>query len=176
MKKLKVLISAAIIGAMAAYAVPAKRVYRTFTQPDGTTVTAMVVGDEHAHYYVSSEGVAMTKDKDGFLRPASHETLEALTKRADERRKSRAAAKEAPVSRADASTGSRYHGLGHFSEDFPRTGKIKVLVFLVEYTDVKFKTPNPQDYFYRQLNQEGFSDNKATGSARDYFLSQSGGL
>lgn len=176
MKKLKVLISAAIIGAMAAYAVPAKRVYRTFTQPDGTTVTAMVVGDEHAHYYVSSEGVAMTKDKYGFLRPASHETLEALTKRADERRKSRAAAKEAPVSRADASTGSRYHGLGHFSEDFPRTGKIKVLVFLVEYTDVKFKTPNPQDYFYRQLNQEGFSDNKATGSARDYFLSQSGGL
>lgn len=176
MKKLIALISAALIGAMAANAVPAKRVYHTFTQPDGTTVTAMVVGDEHAHYFVTKDGTAMTKAEDGFLRPANKEMISTLTSLAKERRMSRGVADRTPVSRADASTGSKYHGLGHFSEDFPRKGKVKILVFLVEFTDVNFKTPDPQDYFTRQLNQEGFSEDRATGSARDYFLAQSGGL
>lgn len=175
MKKISALISAALIGTMATNAIPAKRVYRTLTQPDGTTITVMPVGDEHAHYFVTSDGVAMTKDNDGFLHPANKEMINALTSHAKERRISRRT-ETSPGSRADISTGSKYHGLGHFSEDFPRTGKIKVLVFLVEYTDVKFKTPDPKNYFSRQLNQEGFSENKGTGSARDYFLAQSGGL
>jgi len=175
MKKLTALISAALIGVMAANAVPAKRVYRTFTQPDGTTVTAMLVGDEYSHYYISQDGKALTRTEDGFLRPASDEHIATLKSRGKDRRMARKVSEQAPISRADASTGSIYHGLGHFSEDFPRKGKIKVLVFLVEYTDVKFKTPNPQDYFYRQLNEPGFSEDRATGSARDYFIDQSGG-
>lgn len=118
MKKLTALISAALIGVMAANAVPAKRVYRTFTQPDGTTVTAMLVGDEYSHYYISQDGKALTRTEDGFLRPASDEHIATLKSRGKDRRMARKVSEQAPISRADASTGSIYHGLGHFSEDF----------------------------------------------------------
>jgi len=46
-------------------------------------------------------------------------------------------------------------------------------VILVEYTDVKFNTGDPYDYFNRLLNEKGFSDYGATGSARDYYLEAS---
>lgn len=59
--------------------------------------------------------------------------------------------------------------------NFPSSGKQKAIVILVEYTDVKFHVDNPQDYFSRMLNEEGFSSNGGTGSARDYFLDSSTG-
>ena len=52
---------------------------------------------------------------------------------------------------------------------FPGYGTQKALVILVEYNDVEFNTPEPFDYFNRMLNEEGFSDYNATGSAADYF-------
>ncbi len=48
-------------------------------------------------------------------------------------------------------------------------------MILVEFSDVKFSTPNPQQYFNRWLNEEGFSENSAPGSVRDYFINQSEG-
>lgn len=52
---------------------------------------------------------------------------------------------------------------------FPGYGAQKALVILVEYNDVSFSTNEPFDYFNRMLNEEGFSDFGATGSAADYF-------
>lgn len=52
---------------------------------------------------------------------------------------------------------------------FPAYGKQKALVILVEYRDVAFNTEDPYDYFSRMLNENGFSDYGATGSASDYF-------
>ena len=52
--------------------------------------------------------------------------------------------------------------------DFPRKGEQKGLVVLVEYTDVKFQSDyDPQSYFSRMLNEDGFRDNGATWRARD---------
>ncbi len=175
MKKLAILATAAILGCAVANALPAKRGYHTYTQPDGTTVTVSAVGDEHGHYFIDREGTAMMLDNDGYIRPATSARIESLRSRAKTRRTEQAAKRVQTLSRAGSSTGSVYHGLGHFSDDFPRLGKVKILVFLVEYTDVKFKTPNPQDYFSRQLNATGFSEDGATGSAYDYFTEQSGG-
>ncbi len=58
---------------------------------------------------------------------------------------------------------------------FPHEGDVHALVLLVEYSDVKFKVPSPSDYYERFLNEEGFTDDKATGSCRDYFMSVSNG-
>ena len=52
---------------------------------------------------------------------------------------------------------------------------VRACVILVEFSDVKFSTPNPQQYFNRWLNEEGFSENSAPGSVRDYFINQSEG-
>ncbi|MGM9853011.1 MAG: M6 family metalloprotease domain-containing protein [Muribaculaceae bacterium] len=70
-------------------------------------------------------------------------------------------------------------GMGRFTSNFPRTGKIKGLVILVEYTDVKFNSGYKTDaktYFNDLLHKEGFSEYKGTGCATEYFRAQSNGL
>ena len=171
MKKLLTFAAATLVGVLAVNAVPAKRVYRTYTQPDGTTVTAMKVGDEFGHYYVAQDGRAMLRDAAGTLRVADDNAIKMVRQRADKRRENRMS-----MSAKAQDTGSKYHGIGHFSAPYPRSGKVKSIVFLVEYTDVKFRTPDPNTYFTRQLNEPGFNENGAMGSARDYFLAQSHGL
>lgn len=69
-------------------------------------------------------------------------------------------------------------GMGRFTSNFPRTGKIKGLVILVEYTDVKFNSGYMTDaktYFNDLLHKEGFSEYNGTGSATEYFRAQSNG-
>lgn len=52
-------------------------------------------------------------------------------------------------------------------------GQRNMLVILVEYTDVKFSIKDPQAKFHAMLNDPGYSDNNATGSARDYYMDNS---
>lgn len=59
--------------------------------------------------------------------------------------------------------------------NFPVTGSPRVLVVLVEYTDIKFSLENPLDYFSRMMNEPGFSSYGGTGSALDYFTESSCG-
>ena len=49
------------------------------------------------------------------------------------------------------------------------------MVILAAFSDVGFTVPDPQRAFERMLNEEGYSDNGALGSARDYYLDNSGG-
>ncbi len=69
-------------------------------------------------------------------------------------------------------------GMGLFTSTFPRTGKIKGLVLLVEYQDVKFNgyySTSVHQYFSDLLNKEGFAEYNATGSAAQYFRENSMG-
>lgn len=63
---------------------------------------------------------------------------------------------------------------GRCDSDFPVEGEQKALVILVEYEDVPFEFGS-YDYFHRMLNEEGFSDYGSLGSARDWFVENSGG-
>lgn len=205
MKKLFMIVAGAILGSLAANAVPAKPGYRTFEQPDGTVVEAMLVGDEYSHYYVDRDGVAMLMDAEGVLRYAivdnygnvtvsdvvaasasrrslaqssfvksvnTSEVKQALARRAAESRELRTSQRRA---KANVSAADDYKGLGLFTTNYPRTGKVRSLVFLVEYTDVKFKVADPSSYYNDLLNKEGFNQHGGTGSVRDYFLDQSEG-
>ena len=56
------------------------------------------------------------------------------------------------------------------SSTFPKFGKVRSIAILVNFTDVQFTIPNAKEAFYAMLNESGYSDNKGTGSARDYFI------
>ena len=64
---------------------------------------------------------------------------------------------------------------GRTDSSFPVLGEQKAMVILVEYQDVAFEVGD-HDYFYRMLNEEGFSDYGSLGSARDWFIENSNGL
>ena len=56
---------------------------------------------------------------------------------------------------------------------FPLTGNVRSIVILVNYSDISFTVPNPNESFTRLLNEPGYADNGGTGSAADYFRASS---
>ena len=156
MRKLLVF-STMICGALMAGAVAPYPGPVTYTQPDGSTLEVVIKGNEHSSVYYTTTGQAMAPDASGMLRAI---TADQATQRLN--------AASNPVTPLAAGEGLHK---GYVST----TGSPRVCVILVQFSDVKFSVSNPQDYFNRWLNQEGFSDNGAYGSVRDYFKAQSGG-
>lgn len=87
---------------------------------------------------------------------------------------------KAPVRSADGNDGPPFdRGYGLFPDlRFPAYGDQKAIVILVEFQDEKFHTDgyvaDAKDYFTRMLNEDGFSDLGATGSAAQFFRENSG--
>lgn len=186
------------------HAIPARPGLTTFTQPDGTEIKVRLAGDEHAHFYFTEDGYLLINENDtfyygeidgdgtpvtsgikarpveqrtafdtGFLKKIDRNSIApALEKFAARSPRARFAGRRNSMARVAAST----PGPGLFpGSSFPSKGEQKVLVVLVEYTDVKFQTPDPVDYFSRMLNEEGFNSYNGTGSARDFFVENSAG-
>ena len=63
MKKIITSTVLSFVAAMA-LAIPAKRNWITVTQSDGTTLKVCLTGDEHTHFYVTSDNVPLYKDAD----------------------------------------------------------------------------------------------------------------
>lgn len=134
----------------AAYAVPALPGLMEIAQPDGSTIKARLMGDEHYHYYTDAAGRPLAPDAAGYLRPA--ERIPAPTR---EQREARALPRKA--------SDSKY-------TSYPTKGHQKALILLVEYSDNSFTFG--YDYFNRMLNETGYN---TYGSARDYYVENSGG-
>lgn len=159
-KSLITLLLLSVAGILTSVAVPAKRVTRTVTQPDGSQVTVTLRGDEFFHYYTLPDGTPVKPDKTGRYVPYTEQELTNL------RRQSQQA-----YTRSDGQTGPRKAGISKNPK-----GTQRVLVLLVQYADVKFSQENPQETFTKHLNGENYSSNGGYGSARDYFIAQSGGI
>lgn len=127
-------------------------------QPDGSTVTLRLHGDEFCSWYTSEDGrTVYRKGADGWWRPDNgSRPSRARIADANARRQARDAAL-APA---------RQEGLGFGEKHF--------LVILVQWSDLRFRS-GADDYFTRALNQSGFSDNGSVGSARDYYMDASQG-
>lgn len=193
MKKVTALLLGALASVFVANAVPAKKGIFTFTQPDGTNIGLQMRGSHFSHYYLTDDNVPVLRDADGWFRYAGTDALGnielssmpasgALTRSAEGRafvdKISTSAFLRSMEQRLQMRTSARNRvapqsGMGLFTGNYPRTGNVRTLVFLVEYRDVKFSVSDPADYFDRLLNEEGFSSYGATGSARDYFKDQS---
>lgn len=153
------LLSSFLFSSAAARAAVANPEPFDFRQPDGTTVTVRLNGDEFAHWYTDLRGNRMVLQSDGFLRPAT--LIDDLKNTVIESKSLRREPKGIGI--------SPYRKV-------PRTGNIKVLVMLVQFADVKFtNASDKQAYIDRQFNESGFSSDGGTGSVRDYFVHQSGG-
>lgn len=146
-------ISAAMLSAMPLYAVKANPRPTVVTQPDGTQITVRLNGDERFHYISTLDGKPLETVTGGYLREMPMKEFEARRVRA-----------EKPARAA-----------GMLPTTFPTTGKVRGCVILVEYQDVSFTVPSPQEEFTQMLNAEGYSNYGGTGSARDWFIDQSQG-
>ncbi|MDE6692697.1 MAG: hypothetical protein K2K05_04865 [Muribaculaceae bacterium] len=186
--------------ALAALAVPAKHgVTHQLTQPDGTIVNLRLVGDENHHYYLTTDGLMViggegkycyaSVDSRGELLntgmmahdPASRSDKEKqLINGLNSEKVSTAMLSKAKAMKAAAETGGARSNnqdyKGRIQTNYPTIGQVRTIVILANYSDVKFSTPNANEYFTRMLNEEGFSENGAKGSCRDYYLAASAGL
>lgn len=139
------------------FAVPANPRPFVYTQPDGSRITLSLIGDEYAHSYVDENGYGVTIKENGFV--------VRLTEKAEPllREKRKAALNE------------RTKLTGHLKNTTRMApGKDSHgLIILVNFDDLKFK--NTREEIYELMNRQGYNNNGATGSARDYFVAQSMG-
>ncbi len=159
-----------IAGALSMYSMPAKQTLQTIVGPDGKEIVVRQIGDENFHYYVSvADESILLRDGDKFINADVAESGQLIPVNSPVKVSARSKSLQ-------SQSAPRRIVPGLVSgTTFPAQGNQKVAVVLVEYQDVKFNLEDPMDYFTRMLNEEGFSDYYATGSARDWFLNSSAG-
>lgn len=156
MKKLVLFLFAALFFAAIASALPARRGTFKYTQPDGTVITLQLHGDEFFHWTTNEAGETVELGEDGYYRPVEESTLTT--------RRNAARARRTSVNRA------RAMNAGHVA-----VGQKHFLVILVQFSDRSFLAANNNAAFTNMLNQQGYSVNGATGSARDFYYDNSKG-
>ncbi|MDE6010652.1 MAG: M6 family metalloprotease domain-containing protein [Muribaculaceae bacterium] len=164
-------------------------------QPDGTTVPVRMVGDERGHRVMTTDGHLLLEDASGFLTYAEADTrgLPMASSMRVTAPESRGAAEiqylstlrkpnvtaafdaveRMAATAREAGQARRYLCSG---ASFPASNSPAALVVLVEFSDKSFSMDNPHDFYTRLLNEKGFSDYNATGSARDFFIENSSGV
>ena len=175
---------------------PVRPGYFVAAQPDGSTFTAVCTGDEFLKIIKTTKGYAIVQDSDGWwcyatydidgsrsssgCRVGSQAPSEILSRSLDipyEALRANAAAKrtvspleeENILKRTLKARSARLMGEG---EATVKHG----LVILAQYKDKKFRSGHGQDKFVALLTEKGYSDNGATGSAKDYFDNQFNGM
>ena len=138
---------------------PAKPGFFPYTQPDGSTILIQQHGDEWGHWTTNKAGEVVRMDEDGFYRVVEGMTADMAAQAASIRRKAMRQMASASRSKAPIALGQK-----HF------------LLVMVEFSDLSFKIDNPKQAFSDMLNQPGYSDNGANGSARDYYYENSHGI
>lgn len=141
----------AIAFSVSLWAVTATPYPFTVTQPDGTTITVRLHGDEYHSYYTTEDGTPLRRLDNGFF-VEDYSVKENFASTASQRR----AASIRPREEATK---------------FPLTGSPKSLVLLVGFQDLPFE--QSLEDFNKLLNQSGYDYNGATGSCRDYFIAAS---
>ncbi len=206
------LIVVAALSAHQTQAAPARKQPLTIIQPDGSTLTIRLHGDEWCHWTTDLEGNLLVTDDKGFYHIANATEMAAwevekaglLEKRARinakryERLKRSRRVQAADSIAADSTSNDSIAAdstvvydpdslvcdsilPSHFS--FPSKGKIRGLVVLVEFQDVRFTIDDPLQEFTDMMNKDGYdraafqgSKYKHNGSAHDYFYENSMGL
>ena len=159
------LILTAILCGILLEAMPAKPGFIRYTQPDGSTILLRRHGDEWDHWTANERGQVVQKDTAGFYRVVegararSSSSRGAVRRRAAQERAARSVAVRSP-----------------WKENRLALGRKHFLVILVEFSDLSFRQDNPQQVIGRILNEEGYSEGRAVGSARDYYFENSHGL
>ena len=177
-----------------AYSRPARPGKTTFVQPDGTTFIGKCIGDEFMKLRTTIDGNAIIQDSEGWWCYAEFDSEGARTSTGYR------VGKDTPSSILSSSRNIPYTKLYAIASEMRSTGRrsdmkpllkrtasaddaitkaesrpVKHgLVILAQYKDVDFK--HDRDHFVNMLTQKGYTYNNATGSAKEYFDAQFGGL
>ena len=183
----------ALCMAQSAVAVPANPKPVTVVQADGTPLTIIIRGDEHAHLTLTADGYPLFFNtatgnyeyaavQSGFLAGSGivaaddgnrndealnylkTQDIDAITSLVSEQRA--ANVRKASVAKKVKTT------------NYPTTGEQHSLVILVQFSDLSFSTMSEDaaTFYNNMLNQEGFTySNGADGSARDFYVASSMG-
>jgi M6 family metalloprotease-like protein len=183
--------------AVSMMAVPAKREALKVVQPDGTTVTIMLHGDEWLSFNTTSDGYSVVKNQQGYYvyarlnQQGRLEATDVVAHDADGRQakeltylrttkkylmpkmtEQAAAMKRLQQQRQRAIQAERRAAPFDFN-------KFKGLVILVEFNDKKFSREDFPAIASDLFNKEGFTgfdDEVYSGSVRDYFHDNSCGV
>lgn len=172
--------------AIPAYPYPIK-----ITQPDGSELTIMLKGDEFYRYKTTLDGILLVEDANGihkYARLTDDGRRVSTDVKAQEIQRRTNAERELVKELQNSTIQKRIDGIQKaarisaaekavFSDNgFPLTGSPRSLVILVNFADKNYVVSNPQSAFTNLLNEEGYSANGGTGSARDYFSDASNGI
>ncbi|MCR4919136.1 MAG: M6 family metalloprotease domain-containing protein [Prevotella sp.] len=208
----------ALLSVAATMAIPAHRRPVSVTQPDGTQLTVQLVGDEWNHFYRTTDGYTLAKDKRGYYtyarlnaamqivptQQAAHNAEErghaetafvatlqryvtpAMTPdmklRHDREMQDRNAALSKTQAMSQARRATTQSG-GHKAPSYDYSN-FRGLIVLVEYNDLSFSRSDYPDLLDGMVNTENYTgytgtnrrQQRYTGSVRDYFRDNSGGL
>ncbi len=164
------------------WAVPARRTTHLVEQPDGTTLSLTVRGDERFHYLVTVDVVPVVRhegayyyalfDAEGFA-ASEHLAHDAEERTAEEQ----AFVESLPDIQQAATTQMRATkrrvATRAAEPEVPTTGELYVPILLVQYADVKFSSARIQ--MEELANGEDGVPEEGTGSIRQFFVDQSEG-
>ncbi|MBR5654408.1 MAG: M6 family metalloprotease domain-containing protein [Prevotella sp.] len=185
MKKL-ILSIILITTALMVNAVPAKKVWKTVKQADGTYVKLMLVGDENFHFYRTVDGLPVLEEQGAYyyamvegdnlkITDQLAHNVEQRTVREMEIINSLPSQEvlSETARRAPRVTQPRFVG----SPIGDLTGSKKGLIILVQFSDLEFYSEDPHATWDDIVNTVGYRNNYgAIGSVHDYFFKQSNGL
>lgn len=181
-----VLIVILLLSALPLFAVKALPRAVSVEQADGSVITIMLHGDERFHYTTTSDGYLIaqkegvyyhaTMQSDG-LRISEIKANDPVKRSAEEADylffKSKGVPEYVRDQALQYTRQSNLFARIGLNTGFPTSGKIRSLVILVNFSDKSFESATAEDDFHNLLNQEGYSENGATGSARDYYVQNS---
>ena len=147
MKRIALILFALLAFSLQLHAVKAYPYPVTVTQPDGTTLTIRLFGDENRSWQTTLDGRPVSQGADGFWRVT--DSLPPITGRAK-------------LLNPEGGTLSLF-----LTTKAPV--QVRTIVIPVQFRDRKFTVPTPRSAIYNLFNQQYYSDNDATGSVLDWF-------
>lgn len=194
MKRTLLTIIITVIGVINTWGAKANSTPMSFLQPDGTTITVVLHGDEDTAWFTSADGVYLCREDNAFYVARCSEgrlvaegvlAHNAGQRTADEMaliaRQDKAAIVDM-LERSIAKGNMRKIGIADRNPGYvAHTGSPKVLVVLAEYADMPFTVADPQKSFEQFFNASnthvdfGNSENRNYFSVREYFKEMSAG-
>lgn len=192
MKKLVLGLIALLVSCIYAFAVPAYPGLITTTQPDGTTISFYLRGDENFSFTMTEDGYLITLNDNGVFEYAQltdqQEIVPLGVKVSDVAKRNwkekNFVKKIDKVSDIQSNLKSiaedrleqkRQRDINRAPAKYPTQGSPKSLVILVNFKDLKFVRETALADFTSMLNDNNYSENGATSSAREYFRESSFG-
>lgn len=186
MKRLSILLLAAILAVASGWAIPALKGGRSVKQPDGTSVTIRLHGDEYLHYHTTDDGYTVVKDARGYYvyaekmggelvptqlvaHDAGHRTASELSFLHKAKKHLQPAISKEMAEMRSQNQAMRAKRLAQHKAQRIDYDKFKGLVILAEYSDCKFRYDDYHDIMDHMLNDENY-----TGEARTNVLRNEG--